>query len=169
MKRNFVVAFLILLLIAGCKKPDAYDTRGNPVRIADYQGKWVIINYWAPWCKPCLKEMPELNNLYLTYKSRLMVFGVSFDQLSNEKINTFANKLGITFPVLQNFPIEKFGIQTIQTLPVTFIISPQGKLVKTLNGPQTQVDLEAAIGFDHSKGNRIEERALSKNLQNKKP
>lgn len=161
-QKIFILLLILILPLAGCKKPDTYDTYGNPIYLSDYQGKWLIVNYWAPWCKPCLKEMPELNSLYMLYKDRLLVFGVSFDPLTNQEIDKFANKLGVTFPVMQKFPLEKFGVEAIAALPVTFIISPQGKLINTLHGPQTLATLKKALGIPASDGFRIEQRALQK-------
>lgn len=163
MKKKLIVIFLLmnLLTLVSCRLADAVDSQGNPIRISDYKGKWVVINYWAAWCKPCLKELPELNALYLIYKSRLMVFGVNYDALSNNEIETFVKKLGITFPMMRTFPMDKFGVQEISVLPVTFLISPEGKLVKTLKGPQTMNSLEKAMGIAN-KGYRIEERGLQK-------
>lgn len=131
--------------LAACH--ETRDSHSNSIKMSDYKGEWVIINYWATWCKPCLKELPELNNIFMIYKNKVMVLGVNYDQLSNEEINKFADKLGITFPVMRSFPIKKYGVTEINTLPVTFIISPEGKLVKTLLGPQTRESLEAAMGM----------------------
>ena len=140
---SLLSAFIILL--TACH--DTRDSHSNSIRMSNYKGKWVIINYWATWCKPCLKELPELNNIFMVYKDKVMVLGVNYDQLSNEEINKFSDKLGITFPVMHSFPIKKYGVTAISTLPITFIISPQGKLVKTLTGPQTRENLEAAMGM----------------------
>jgi peroxiredoxin len=144
--RKFLLILLCLLMV-GCNRPDAYDAHDKPIRISDYKGKWVLINYWATWCKPCLKELPELDSTYLLNPDTVIVLGVSFDQLTNDAINRFGRKKRLNFPLLQSFPMEKFGVKEISSIPVTYLISPQGKLVATLNGPQTRADLEKAMGM----------------------
>ena len=85
--------FFIFLALVSCSKPDAYDSQGNPISLKQYQGKWIIINYWASWCGPCLEEMPTLNKLYHEYPNQLIILGVSFDGLNAEKINESAGLL----------------------------------------------------------------------------
>ena len=153
MKNHLKLIILLLalgFLIAACSKattPDAYDSNGNAIKISDYAGKWIVVNYWAAWCKPCLTELPELNNVYTADKDWVAVFGVSYDAMTNEEINRFATKLGIKFPLLQSFPVTRWGIDDISVLPMTLVISPQGKLVKILHGPQTKASLEAVLGL----------------------
>ncbi len=115
---------------------------------SNYKGKWVIVNYWATWCKPCLKEMPALNDLYKNNKDKIVVLGVSYDKLSNKEIKAVAKKLSIQYPMLSTFPINKFGVKHLSVLPVTFIINPKGQLVKTLKGPQTEAQFKQAIGAE---------------------
>lgn len=141
----FVVATFAL---ASCsKQADTFDSHGKPISMASYKGKWVVINYWATWCKPCIKELPDLNALYTGQKDKVMVLGVNYDKMENQQINQFANKLAVTFPMLREFPIQKYGINDISGLPTTYIVNPEGKLAKTLHGPQTQASLEAAMGI----------------------
>lgn len=146
-QKSFLVFCLAIFLTFSVACHDTRDSHSNSINMTNYKGKWVIINYWATWCQPCLKELPELNNIFMIYKNKVMVLGVNYDQLSNEEINKFADKLGITFPVMRSFPIKKYGVTEINTLPVTFIISPEGKLVKILLGPKTRDSLEAVMGM----------------------
>ncbi len=136
-----LLASILLITVTACSKPDAQDSHGKPISVSDYKGKWLVINYWANWCEPCLREMPDLNDLYKKNQKQIMVIGVNFDGLPNEQINSFAKKLNISFPLLKDFPIENYGIKSIATLPVTYLVSPNGKLVATLDGPQTKESL----------------------------
>jgi len=142
--RSMIAIVLLTFLIACSSQPDSHDSHGNAVRLTDYKGKWIVINYWATWCKPCLTEMPALNDLYRHNKNKLVVLGVSYDNLTNKEINTVAKKLSIQYPLLSTFPMDKFGVTRVAVLPVTFIINPDGKLVKTLKGPQTEDTLTQA-------------------------
>jgi len=149
MKRIFkycVPIVFLVFLVACSSQPDAKDSEGNAIRLSNYKGKWVVINYWATWCKPCLKEIPALNDLYRKNKSKLVVLGVSYDKLTNTEINDVVKKLSIQYPMLSSFPIDKLGITQLSVLPITFIINPEGKLTKTLKGPQTETQFRKAIG-----------------------
>jgi peroxiredoxin len=138
MKKKY---FLILacLLFAGCQgKPDATDSNGKSIYLSDYRGKWMVVNYWATWCQPCLTELPALNTLHTAHADTLVVLAVNFDGLSPPEIRNFAQAQHLTLPFLSHFPVEKFGITEIASLPTTFLITPEGKLFKTLYGPQTE-------------------------------
>lgn len=114
-------------------------------RISVPENKWVVVNFWADWCEPCLREMPALNNFYHRHQNEIIVLGVNYDRLPDKKINQFGNRLRISFPLLRDFPKKYFGIGDISTLPMTFIISPQGQVVAQLDGPQTASDILATI------------------------
>lgn len=133
------------LIITACSKPDTIDHKGNPVRLSDYKGKWVIINYWATWCRPCIKEMAVLKKLYQKHKKKLIVLGVSFDLLTNDQITDVVRQYRIKYPMMSSFPIQKVGINSIDVLPISYIINPQGKLIKTLKGPQSSSQFLMAI------------------------
>lgn len=133
---------ILLICLSACQKtPDITDSNNHPIYLSEYKDKWMVINYWATWCKPCLVELPELNEFHAKYSDKVAVLGVSFDGLINTDIKRFADKLHLTFPMLSSFPNKKFGIEEIPSLPTTFIIDPQGKLSKILYGPQTQENL----------------------------
>ena len=127
------------------------DSHHRPIHLSDYRGKWLVINYWATWCQPCLTELPELNQLYLNHElnhgKQVSVLAVNFDGLSHDEINQFAHRLQLKLPLLSRFPIGQYGVENIPTLPVTFLISPQGKLSKTLYGQQTQASLLHEMGI----------------------
>lgn len=137
----FLVLFFLLCLTACHNPKDATDIQGRSVYLSEYHGKWIFLNYWATWCQPCMTELPELNAFYQQHTDQLVVLGVNFDGLPNADIQKFSNSLHLTFPLFSSFPHEKFGIHDISSLPVTFVITPQGKLLTTLYGPQTTASL----------------------------
>lgn len=143
--RLLCILVISTLSLAACTRADAHDSEGKSITMTDYRGKWVVINYWATWCKPCLIELPELERLHQEHNTQLAVLGVSFDTLDDESIQRVKQSLGLTFPLLATFPREKWGVTEISSLPVTLLISPQGHLVKTLYGPQTQQTLLAEM------------------------
>ncbi|MFT3741999.1 MAG: TlpA disulfide reductase family protein [Gammaproteobacteria bacterium] len=136
--------FLLLLIcsltcLVGCHpSPSVQDSAGRRIELSDLHGKWLIVNYWADWCHPCLTELPELNRLQNHHKAELQVIGVNFDHLPAADLQAFAQKLGVQFSLVSEFPSEAYHLPAVSSLPVTFVINPQGKLVETLYGPQTE-------------------------------
>lgn len=136
---------LITVLIAACSEPDFVDHQGNSGKFDDLDGRWMIINYWATWCKPCIEEIPELNQFSETHATNVILFGVEFDQNQGEKLQDNIEKLGIEFPVLLHDPAAMLGIKKPLGLPTTFVFSPKGELHRILEGPQTKETLLAAM------------------------
>lgn len=126
---------LVLLALTGCK-PEAIDDYGHPIRLSDYRGKWVVVSYWATWCAPCINQIPELVQLKQYYSDKVVVLGVNMDRLDNNVLRDLGQAYRINYPLLNNFPIEKWAKKP-KTLPVTYIFNSQGRLVKILEGPQT--------------------------------
>lgn len=147
--KSFAQGILIIsccLALIACKQPDAYTSSDEKVYFKDHQGKWILINYWAEWCKPCRSEMPELNKVYNDYKDKLTLFGVSFDPMPKEKMQQFATYYHLNYPLLTSNPADYFGYdRNIKGLPATYVISPQGQLVKILYGPQTAENLSQLV------------------------
>ena len=135
---------VILLVSAGCSQPDFRDTEGRGYRYDDYLGKHLVINYWAIWCGPCIKEIPELNALDLNH-SDIVVFGVNFDQPGPEMMAEQIADLNITFPVFDHDPHQRFGVDKPEVLPTTLIVGKDGKLKSVLVGPQTEESLLSNI------------------------
>lgn len=153
--RYFVFLFSLLFLVS-CDFSNSTlvdDNRGKalvtitgePWRFSDYKGKWIVVNYWASWCKPCITEVPELDAFYQAHKDKdAMVLGVNYDFTTAEETALLAKKYGMTYPVLTSDqdPRDQLGIEPVMVLPTTFIINPEGKVVATLMGEQTQHTLE---------------------------
>lgn len=133
------------LIAAGCSKPDYTDHLGNEGRFSDLKGQWMLINYWAIWCKPCIEEIPELNEFAHQQAGTAVIFGVDFDQSSASEKTAAIKKLGIEFAVLNEDPAQTLGYTRPKVLPTTLVFNPRGELVKTLTGPQTKQTLLAAL------------------------
>jgi thiol-disulfide isomerase/thioredoxin len=106
------------------------DLDDRPVRLADFRGQWVIVNFWATWCTPCVLELPELQAFHETQRGRAVVIGVNFEELDASAIRPFINRLGITFPIALSGGKPTPGF-AIKGLPTTFLISPSGQLADT--------------------------------------
>ena len=122
--------------VLSCSSPDAYDVFDNPISIKKLQGKWILLNYWATWCQACYQEIPTLNAL--NQIENIQVLGINFDKLPKDQLQQFVKNNNIHYTILTTDIGAKFGIQQISSLPVTFIISPQGDIIKELYGPQSE-------------------------------
>ena len=101
---------------------------------------WVVVNYWANWCEPCKKEIPELNAFAQTHDN-VYVVGVNYDGVDNRQLTELIAKNDIHYFNSLLDPSQALGIGDIPGLPVTFVFNQQGKLTQTLFGPQTQASL----------------------------
>lgn len=116
------------------KYPDApdfelKDLEGNLVKLSDHRGKVVIIDFWATWCGPCRRGIPEFIDLQSEYGTdKLVILGVSVDQGDLSVVPAFAKNYGINYPVLYaNEDIQKkYG--PIRSIPTAFIVDPKGKV-----------------------------------------
>ena len=131
---------LLLLTLAACQ-PSAPQSNADLLR--DLRGQWVVINYWAEWCKPCIKEIPELNALDSDYDA-ITVLGVNYDGATGEDLQTQLETLQVGFRTLAEDPAALLGLNRPTVLPTTLIINPEGELLDTLIGPQTLESLLAA-------------------------
>ena len=131
------IAGLLLLLLSACG-----DAPAPPTSLEAHRGNWVVINYWAQWCQPCIREIPELNELDHRH-SDISVLGVNFDGATGEYLAGQIEKLGVKFPTLGTDPSAELGVPRPEVLPTTYILDPSGELRHTLLGPQTLASLEA--------------------------
>lgn len=125
------------------------DLEGREHRLSEQRGKWVIINFWATWCPPCIHEMPELEAFYQTHKDKdATVWGVTFEDTPPELIADFVADLGVSYPILGlgREPVTPYG--TVRVLPTTFVVDPDGELARKFEGPVTAAQLEEAIRPD---------------------
>ncbi len=144
--RLFFALLFLLPLASGCAE-DGYQTlEGNRGHFSDFRGQWVLVNYWAEWCPPCREEIPELNAFHARYSdSDAVVLGMHFDQPPVEKLAGWARDFDIRFPVLLAHPDSLTGGLRPGVMPTTYVINPQGKMVKSLVGPQTVETIDDAL------------------------
>lgn len=110
---------------------------GKTYKLSGMRGKVVLINFWATWCKYCVKEIPSLNRLYNAFKEGgLVVLGISVDR-SPLTVETFLQKNSVTYPVLMDLDGKVFvRTYTVIGLPTTFLINKDGYIVEKLIGEQ---------------------------------
>ena len=139
-----IIQLLCLLVILGCQKNDIEVFNGANTNLANLNGNWVVINYWADWCAPCIKEIPELNE-FASENKDLKVYTFNFDQLEIDDLEPIANRFNILVPSLITHPRDIWGIQTPPAVPATFFINPSGELSLSLFRPQTKDELNKII------------------------
>ena len=135
-------------LAAGSVAPDfeLKSLEGKNVKLSDYRGKAVLLNFWATWCAPCKIEMPWFVELNKKYQAQgLVIVGVAMDDSSEGEINKFAKEMGVNYPILLGKDSVGDAYGGVQFLPSTFYISREGKIVKSNFGILGESDIEDNI------------------------
>ncbi len=130
-----------LCLLPGCdsnSEPQLRLANGTATQFSHWEGRWILVNYWAEWCAPCRKEIPELNRIHEERnRAGIIVVGVNFDGLQGERLATLVEEMDIRFPVLVEDPRERWQLPPPSVLPSTLVIAPDGTLHDVLVGPHT--------------------------------
>ena len=165
------ISLLLLLALAGCgaEQADAPATpaaqpvaakpasskqmpaltvetfQGDTFNLADHRGKWVVVNFWATWCAPCLKEIPDFN-AFAKSRPDVQFIGLAYEEIERADMEAFLKDHPIDYPFaildVYNPPAD---FDTPRGLPMTVLVAPDGKVTKTFLGPVTSADLAAAI------------------------
>lgn len=146
----YKLVFLLALLVTtpALAEPVDFtlpDLEGKPVSLSDYRGKWVIVNYWATWCPPCLEEIPELVSLHEDNSDSLVVLGVDYEEVNTAYLKEFVESHMMSYPVVRTEPVPMTALGPVMGLPTTYIISPAGERLARQEGPVTQADIEKYI------------------------
>lgn len=110
------------------------------------EGNWQVINYFAEWCAPCLREIPELNQFYQLNNGDIQIYAVSFDPLSRLELQDLQKKYAIEFPIIEKLDTLPWT-QPPSSLPTTYILDGEGKLQKQLKGEQSAEKLLQVINL----------------------
>ncbi len=148
-KSTAKLLLLSFTLLLGCGAPPEPRYRllgGGSISLEELQGKMVLINYWAQWCRPCRIEIPELNDFARLHSDTVRVLSVNFDGVTGEQLLEQVAALGIEFDTLLDDPRIHLAAPASGGLPETLVISPRGELQQVLLGPQTRQSLEALLG-----------------------
>jgi thiol-disulfide isomerase/thioredoxin len=156
-----LVAFLLLLILAAAcateEKPEKVGKErntssthmtsltGEEISLADYRGKVVLVNYWATWCMPCVKEIPDLVKLYNDYKGNdFEIIGIYVNSPAPQ-VEKMVKDLGINYTIVQENPRVTAQFGEITSIPRTFILDRDGNIVEDLVGMRNYQTFETMI------------------------
>jgi thiol-disulfide isomerase/thioredoxin len=145
------IRFLVAAFLAAAILPSTanaftlQDAEGKTQSLANLRGKWIVVNFWATWCAPCIKEIPDLAAFARANQGGAVVLGIALDYDEPAAVKSFARKAGMTYPlILGEGQIEKqFG--KLKGLPTTLVYDPSGKQVFSKTGAVTRVQLEGLM------------------------
>lgn len=142
----FTACLLLFALSASAHEFTVKDLHGHTHHLSDYRGKWVLVNFWASWCAPCLEELPDLISLYNAHKDKdMVVIGIAMEYPSTRVIQDFVKERGIPYPiVLGSLKIAR-QIGPVGSLPTTYLFDPAGEPVSYEPGIITRKAVEAYI------------------------
>ena len=146
-------AVLAVLLAGGvhaatAQKPSLSVTTldGQNFDLSKQAGKWVIVNYWATWCAPCLKELPDISAYVTAHKDKVAAIGLAFEDSDKADIEKFLKTHVLSYPVAQVDVLEPpKDFDTPKGLPNTYLIAPDGHVAKAFLGPITTKDIDGVI------------------------
>lgn len=157
-----IPACLALLLAASLSShgafaaPEAKRTAERPALVVDTldggrfdlaaeRGKWVIVNFWATWCSPCIEEMPALS-AFVASREDVSAIGLAWEDTERAEVLEFVQKHPVKYPLAQPDVYQPLAdFETPRGLPTTYLIAPDGRVAKKFTGPVTMKDLGDAI------------------------
>ncbi len=141
-----------MIFLKQVQRADAPDVMlkaldGQNHSLTQHAGKLVLVNFWATWCQPCIREMPSMERLYAKYKPRgLEIVAISLDQGNEDDVREFVAKLKLTFPIVLDPEHKAKALYKVRGLPTTYLLDRQGQVVGYGVGPR-EWDSEAAFAL----------------------
>ncbi|NIQ03780.1 MAG: redoxin domain-containing protein [Nitrospinaceae bacterium] len=127
--------------------------QGSDLALKNYRGRYLLVNFWATWCGPCKMEMPSLETLHQKFKHRrLTVIAISNDMFGAQVVEPFIKAQKLTFPIGLDPKSEVSNQYGVISLPTTFLIDPQGRIIGVLNGAKNWAEPGTLLYFDQLLG-----------------
>lgn len=176
MKRLLPLILLVLLLFSGCAgtsgqtEPSSepmestgqtethtvaamdftvYDAEGNPVKLSDFYGKPIVLNFWASWCGPCKGEMPEFEEVYreMGDQVQFLMINLTYGNETMDSAQSFVSSQGYTFPVYYDTSGNAAFVYKITSIPATFVIDAEGNIAGYAVGAISKETLHSGINM----------------------
>ena len=159
-RKLFCLILVLTFIAAGCKKKEPepqpgakpapsftlQDLKGNQISLSDFQGKVVVLDFWATWCPPCVKEIPHFIELYEQYKDKgFAMVGISVDREGVSVVKSFAQKHRVNYPILMTDGQVDKAYGGITGIPTTFVIDKAGNIRQKYIGYRDKAVFEADI------------------------
>ena len=157
--RSFLHAFFTVLIVAigflVCSSQVQAETAtpwslkdldGKTVNLSDFKGKIVVLNFWATWCPPCRREIPDFVSLQKEYQGKgVVIIGLSVDSAQPSEVAAFVKKVGINYPIVMSSDeiAQKYGAG--EGIPVTCFIAPDGTIASSQLGMVDKDYLETQV------------------------
>jgi len=136
-------------IVEGKRAPDfeLTDLNGDKVRLSEYKGMPVLLNFWASWCPPCKKEMPHMESIYKKYKDEFAILAVNVttSEKKKEDVNKFIEEYKLTFPIPMDEKGEVFHQYEVMGYPTSFFIDSDGIIRRVVLGPVDEKELKTEI------------------------
>lgn len=125
------------------------DLHGKQISLSDYRGKWVVVNFWATWCKPCRKEIPDFVKFKSMYKDKVEILGIDYEDTDLDIVQNFVLEYNVNYPILRAdvYNPSEFENKNSRGLPTTVIFNPDGEEVNKRVGPVHFEDLVEMVGI----------------------
>jgi len=157
-RRPLMPGILMLLVLAdssafaakSVRKLSLRDLNGGKVRMSDYQGRIVVLNFWATWCGPCKEELPRLGSIAQSYASKNVAFVLTSidEQKKFDAVRDYVARQNITLPVWVGADVDLLEqLSGTNIVPATLIIDEKGDIVRAINGEAREEDVKEAVDW----------------------